>query len=188
MKKIDFKRIWRILKCILNIFVTIFIILFLLVVCLQRFSNNRISFFDYRMFTVVSGSMKPNYNVGDVLISKNVDPSKIKVGDDLSYLGRNGDFKDKVVTHRVVDIYQDKDGKYLFKTKGTANILEDPIVYEEQLYGVVVYKSVILSAMYKIVGTTTGMFIFIIIPIFYIVGSEILSAMLAHEEKRRNKD
>ena len=42
--------------------------------------------------------------------------------------------------------------------------------------------------MYKIVGTTTGMFIFIIIPIFYIIGSEILSAMLTREEKRRNKD
>ena len=188
MKKFDIRKFGRIVKILLNIVITIFIALFLLVVCLQRFSNNRISFFNYRMFTVVSGSMEPNYEIGDVLISKSIDPSKIKVGDDLSYLGRTGDFKDKVVTHRVVDIYIDKNGEYLFKTKGTANILEDPIVYENQLYGVVVHKSIILSFMYKIVGTTTGMFIFIIIPIFYIVGSEILSAMLAHEEKRRNKD
>ena len=184
----NLKKIGRITKCILNIVITVFIVLFLIVVCLQRFSNNRISFFNYRMFTVVSGSMEPNYKIGDVLISKTVEPSKIKVGDDLSYLGRTGDFKDKVVTHRVVDIYQDDKGEYLFKTKGSANMLEDPIVYEDQLYGVVVHKSVILSFMYKIVGTTTGMFIFIIIPIFYIIGSEILSAMLTREEKRRNKD
>lgn len=187
MKKFNVGKVWHIIKSILNIVITVFIVLFLIVVCLQRFSNNRISFFNYRMFTVVSGSMEPSYKIGDVLISKEVEPSKIKIGDDISYLGSNGDFKDKVVTHRVVDIYKDDNGDYLFKTKGTANILEDPIVYEDQLYGVVVHKSVILSFMYKIVGTTTGMFIFIIIPIFYIIGSEILSAMLTHEEKRRNK-
>ena len=33
------------------------------------------------MFTVVSGSMEPKYKIGDVLIAKEKDPSKIKVGD-----------------------------------------------------------------------------------------------------------
>lgn len=64
-----------------------FLVAFIVVVCLQRFSDNKISFFNYRMFTVISGSMKPKYDIGDVLISKKEDPSKIKVGDTISYLG-----------------------------------------------------------------------------------------------------
>ena len=48
----------------------IFCMLFVLVVCMQRFSNNELSFLNYRMFTVVSGSMIPKYNIGDVVTYK----------------------------------------------------------------------------------------------------------------------
>ena len=106
-----------IFKTIYYIFI-VFLIAFVLVVCLQRFSNNRISFFKYRMFTVISGSMEPKYKVGDVLIAKEVEPSKIKVGDTISYLGMSGDFAGKVITHQVVGINQNQDGKYIFSAKG----------------------------------------------------------------------
>ena len=134
------KKILSFVKKIVDILLTIFVISFVLVVCLQRFSNNQISIFKYRMFTVVSGSMEPEYNIGEVLISKEVNPDKIKVGDDVSYLGKSGTFKDKVVTHRVVAIEKDVDGKRIFRTKGLANLAEDPVVYEDQLYGVVIYS------------------------------------------------
>ena len=187
MKKFNYKKLWKIIKTILNILITIFVILFFVVVCLQRFSNNQLSFFDYRMFTVVTGSMEPEYKVGDVLISKVTDPEDIKVGDTISYLGKQGDFRDKVITHEVVEIEQDSNGVYYFHTKGIANLVEDPIVSEEQLYGVVIYKSVILSFIYKIISNSVGLFLFFIIPILYLVGSEIIHVMLEKEEKRRNK-
>ena len=177
----------KISKKILDWVIGIAVVLFLIVVVLQRFSNNKISFFDYRMFTVVSGSMKPIYDIGDVLISKETTPSKIQVGDTISYLGKAGSFKDKVITHKVVGINKTEDGKYVFRTKGTANLIEDPLVYEDQLYGVVKYKVKTLSLVYKLVSTKYGMLIFIIIPLFYVIGSEILFFMLDAEEKRRNK-
>lgn len=181
------KKVLSILKKVVDIVLTVFVLLFVLVVCLQRFSNNEISLFSYRMFTVVSGSMEPEYNIGDVLISKETDPSKIKRGDDVSYLGTSGTFKDKVVTHRVVKVDHDVDGKLIFHTKGLANLVEDPIVYEDQLYGVVVYEAKIISFIYKCVSTPNGMFVFIVIPILYIIGSEMIYFMLDKEEKRRNK-
>ncbi len=181
------KKFFEILKRIINVVLVIFVLSFILIVCLQRFSGNKISFFNYRMFTVISGSMAPRYNIGDVLIAKEKDPSKIKVGDTISYLGSVGQFKDKVISHEVVNITKDKNGKFLFHTKGLANIVEDPVVHESQLYGVVIYKTIILSFIYKIVSTTLGMFIFVVIPILYIVGSEMISALMEKEEKRRNK-
>ena len=181
------KKIFNIIKKILTVLVVIFVLLFLLVVCLQKFSDNKISFLNFRLFTVVSGSMVPRYNIGDVLVAKEVDPAKIKVGDDISYLGETGSFKGKIVTHEVVDIEQDEDGKYIFHTKGLANIVEDPIVYEHQLYGVIIHKMIILSLIYKIVATPIGLFALVIIPVLYIIGSEMLSFMLAKEEERRSK-
>lgn len=182
------KKIMKIVKTVLNVVISAFFILFLLVVCLQRFSDNKMSFFNYRMFTVISGSMEPKYTIGDVLISKETNPSKIKVGDTISYLGEKGDFNGKVITHQVINIEQDVDGNYIFHTKGLANLVEDPVVYERQLYGVVVHKSVVLSFIYKIIGKPFGLFLFIVIPLFYIIGSEMISFLLSKEEKRRNKE
>lgn len=181
------KKILKIFKTIVDVLITVLVLAFVMVVCLQRFSNNEISLFSYRMFTVVSGSMEPEYNIGDVLISKETKPSDIKVGDDVSYLGNSGTFNGKVVTHRVIKIEKDIEGKYVFHTKGIANLVADPLVHESQLYGVVVRKAEILSFVYKIVATKNGMFLFIGIPILYIIGSEMISFMLEREEKRRRK-
>lgn len=180
-------KIWKILKGFVNVVVVIAVLGFLFVVCLQRFTNNRMSFFNYRLFTVVSGSMEPKYKVGDVLIAKEKDPKDVKVGDSISYLGSIGQFQNKVITHEVVKIEKDKDGKYLFHTKGISNLVEDPLVSEDQYYGVVIYKCVILSFIYRIVGTPIGMLLFIIVPIFYIIGSEVIATFLEKEEEKRKK-
>lgn len=172
---------------IMRICVAVIFFGFLLVVCLQRFSDNKISFFNFRMFTVITGSMAPKYNVGDVLISKDVEPSTIKVGDTISYRGAAGDFRNKVITHQVVGVDKDEYGEYIFRAKGLANLIEDPIVYENQLYGIVIYKSVILSFIYKMVGTPVGFFMLIIVPLMFVVGSEMIIVLLDKEEKRRDQ-
>lgn len=181
------KKAFKITKYIVNTIVTTFVVLFLLMVCLQRFSNNEVSFFNYRLFTVASGSMAPQFNVGDVLIAKETAPEDIKVGDSLTYLGNSGTFTGKVVTHEVTRIEKTRSGEYIFHTKGKANLIEDPPVYEKQVYGVIVWNPKILSFIYKIVGTQYGLFIFVVLPIFYIIGSEMLTAMLENEEKRRKE-
>ena len=179
------KKIGKVLKTIFNIVVTIFVVMFLLVVCLQRFSNNQITFLGYRMFSVASSSMAPDYQVGDVLIVKITEPEDIKVGDSVTYYGKVGSFANKVITHQVIKIETNVDGKRVFHTKGISNLVEDPLVYEEQIYGVVQFKAEILSFIYKVVNTKHGMFILVILPIFYIIGSEMLAFMLENEEKRR---
>lgn len=181
------KKAFKIIKYIVNTLITVFVVLFLLMVCLQRFSNNEVSFFNYRLFTVASGSMAPQYNVGDVLIAKETAAEDIRVGDSLTYLGNTGTFTGKVVTHEVTRIEKTDDGQFIFHTKGKANLIEDPPVYENQVYGVIVWNPKILSFIYKIVGTQYGLFIFVVLPIFYVIGSEMLTAMLENEEKRRKE-
>ena len=187
MKKETIKTIFKIIKGIINTIIVLVVLAFVLIVCLQRFSNNKISFLNYRMFTVVTGSMEPKYKIGDVLIAKEKDPSEIKVGDAISYLAQKGEVKNNVITHEVVNITKDENGKYLFHSKGLVNLVEDPVVHEEQLYGVVVYKAKLLSTIRKIISTDIGMLLLIIIPILYIIVSEAIAILIEKEEKRRVK-
>ncbi len=175
-----------VLKIIRYFFIIIFI-LFVSMVCLQRFSNNRISMFNFRLFTVISGSMEPKYKIGDVLVAVETKPEDIKVGDVISYLGKTGSFQDKVITHQVIKIEKDEQGKHYYHSKGLANAIEDPIVEEDQLYGVVKYKVKTLSLVYKIVGKPLGFFLFVVVPILYIIISELVTSLLEKEEIRRQK-
>ena len=185
MRKIFDSTGFKICSIIFKVLIWICLIAFVISVCMQRFSNNRLSVLTFRMFTVVSGSMKPTYDIGDVLIAKEIKPENVKVGDTISYQGTVNSFKDKVVTHQVVGI-EKVDGKYYFRTKGLANLVEDPIVSADQVYGKVIYKSFIISFIYKIVSTNVGFYSFIIVPILYIIISEIISTLLEREEKKRN--
>ena len=180
----------KILKYIfktLQVLVYVALALFVFVVVLQRFSDNKISFFNYRMFTVISESMAPKYKVGDILVSKEVNPSKIKVGDVISYKGTSGSFQGKIITHQVTEINKNSSGKYVFHAKGLANIIEDPLVYEDQLYGVVVYKTKILSLIYKIIATPVGFILFVLIPITVTIGTEIIENKMEKIEKSKKK-
>ena len=171
----------------IQILVYVVLALFVFVVVLQRFSDNKISFFNYRMFTVISESMAPKYKVGDILVSKEVNPSKIKVGDVISYKGTSGSFQGKIITHQVTEINKNSSGKYVFHAKGLANIIEDPLVYEDQLYGVVVYKTKILSLIYKIIATPVGFILFVLIPITVTIGTEIIESKMEKIEKSKKK-
>ena len=188
MKNEKLKKIFGIIKTIFNTIIVIVVLAFVLMVCLQRFSGNKISFLNYRMFTVVTGSMEPKYKIGDVLIAKEKAPNEIKIGDAISYLAEKGEIKNNVVTHEVVNITKNENGEYLFHSKGIANLIEDPIVHEKQLYGVVVYKTKLLSYIRKIISTDLGMLLLIIIPILYIIISEMIAILIEKEEKRKERN
>ena len=117
LKKLKQNKALKIIGEILYILLFIIVILMLIVVILQRVTDNSVTIGGYRMFTVATGSMVPQYEVGDILISKEIEPSEIKVGDDIVYRGKEGSFKDKVVTHRVISIEQEN-GEYKIITKG----------------------------------------------------------------------
>lgn len=78
----------------------------------------------YRSFTVLSGSMEPEYPVGAMLYVKPINYQELKVGDVISYVASD----DKtVVTHRIVKIEVDEADAtvWRFKTKGDANKTAD---------------------------------------------------------------
>ena len=178
----------KFLKIFLTVIKTVFIVVILLFVSFvlfQRFSKNNKSIFGYRMFAVVTGSMEPKYQIGDVLLCKDVNTDTLKVGDDITYLGKEGSFKDKVITHRIIKIDDSKDEK-IFQTKGIASSSADPPIVANQIYGKVSRKLVVLSAFHSYSTSNIGFFFFVIIPIMLLIGTEVVQTMIEKYERKNN--
>ncbi len=167
---------------IVKVITTIFLVLLILIIAIQRFSNNNIAIGGIRVFTIITESMYPEYKVGDMIIAIDTPADKINVGDNVVYKGEIADFKDKIVTHKVIAKYKTKDG-YRFTTKGVNNMIEDPEITDKQIIGKVVYKTVILSIISKLVNDTTTFFVVIFIPFTLLVFLEILAVIKERETK-----
>lgn len=161
----------------------ILIILILIAVLIQRFSNNNIALGGIRIYSVATGSMIPKYQIGDILISKEVEPEEIKIGDDITYMSDEQGSEGKLITHSVVDI-KNEDGVYKFTTKGIANTSNDPEISEEQVYGKVIYKPVILSGINKITRNVYAFYFLIIVPIAIIIAKMLADFFIRREEEK----
>ena len=76
--------------------------------------------FGYKPFIVLSGSMETKIRIGDLIITKIIDPTSLKVDDVIAFR----DEENTVTTHRIIDII-DKDGTTYFVTKGDNNSSQD---------------------------------------------------------------
>lgn len=119
------------------------------------------SFFGIKTYVIISGSMMPELEIGDIVITKNVKQEELKVGDIISF--RKGQV---VVTHRISEVLY-LDGKVQFRTKGDSNNVEDTeTIGEEVIEGKVINKVPVIG---KIVITLKNKIVIIEIIVFYYI-------------------
>lgn len=156
------KNVIRIVLKLLYQILVVFCLIVAVVIIFQKISDSNKSIAGYRIFRVITGSMEPAYDVGEVVISKEVDPKSIKVGDDIVYLGSYGEYSGKIIMHEVVAIDTDENGNLNFHAKGLhSSSVEDPQIKESQIYGVVKFKSGILTVLYKLATNIYSLFVII---------------------------
>ena len=188
-KKLKDNKVLNLIGNILYTLLVLLVVLILITVVLQRASNNNLSLGVYRIFNIATGSMQPKYEVGDVLVSKTISPSEIKKEDDITYLGKEGDFAGKIVTHQVIDI-ENENGNYKFHTKGLANTEEDPIVGQDQVVGKIIYKVKTLSIISKIIQNLYSLYFVIFIPVALLIFIEIrriIIDLIADKKSKQNE-
>lgn len=98
------------------------LIIYLVFICIHRISIDN-SIFGYRLLSIENNEMYPKYKVKDIVIVKDIDTNKLKVGDDISYIGDCCGQGGMTVNHRIVKI--DKEANKI-TTKGINMPLEDP--------------------------------------------------------------
>ena len=173
------KMIWKVLKWVMGFL----IILIVSVIVIQRVSNNKITLGGYSIFTVVTQSMIPKYQVGDMLLARVSDTSRLKVGDDVVYMGSVGTFAGKIVTHQIIEIEEGSPRR--FHTKGINNMIEDPVVDEGQILGRVVTKLTILSMISKVISNQFGFFFIIFVPIVVLIFGIVMDTV---NDKKKKSD
>ena len=114
----------KIFKYAGNIIFALFVIVLVLIIYSKiRATKNadRIpSIFGYKFLTVLTGSMSPYMEPGDMIVVKNTSETDIEVGDVITYKKS----EHMTVTHRVIEKLH-KEGKVVFRTKGDANNVSD---------------------------------------------------------------
>lgn len=86
------------------------------------------------MMAVVSNSMKPTFERGDLLIVEGVSsPTDVKRGDIIVYYS---ELQEALIVHRVIEVLVDENGHIKFRTQGDANLGPDPkLVNPEDVRG-----------------------------------------------------
>ena len=137
------------LKKIWNIASTVIVVL--TVLCAVFLVGSRLM--GHQVYTVISGSMEPIYNVGDLIYVKEVDVNTIKIGDDITYIMN----KEGVIsTHRVIGI--DAETQH-FQTKGINNNTVDTPVHFKNVLGVPQFRIRYLGYVANFIQNPPGTYI-----------------------------
>jgi len=162
-EKIENNKFLNVSYRILKIIFTIFLVFALIVVLIQKFFNNK-AIMGYRVFSVASESMKEEYSIGDIIIIKEVEAPELKVGDNVTYVGKKGNLSGLIITHKIMSVRKDNND-YYYITKGTSNEVEDPEISYQQIYGKVIYKTIVFSYVGRLMSNVYSYY-----ALFTIVG------------------
>jgi len=137
--------------------------------------------FGLQVYTTLSGSMNPSLNTGDMVVTKNVSPNEVQVGDIITY---RSPVDGRLTTHRVVEIK--RQNRLLFRTKGDANDDADPyLVPPQNILGKVFFILPLLGYITRFIKTPFGLILTLLIPGFTIIGMEVEN--IRSEIKARKK-
>ena len=127
-------------------------------------------FMGYKPFIVLSGSMEPEILAGDLIVTKEIAPEDVQVGDVISFCVD----QDVVVSHRVTEI--ETEGGLSFLTKGDANIGMDATeVLPEDLEGVYLWRFGGMGEFALFLQTPVGMLLFVVVPLGLFIIYDIVS-------------
>lgn len=136
------KKTWDVITTLIVIVVVIFALLLV-----------GVRLLGIQVFSVISGSMEPDYPVGSLIYVKEVDPNDVEVRDVITYVLPNN----MPSTHRVVRIDTENQ---LFYTKGDANDTEDGApVHFQNLIGTPIFTIPYLGFVAHYIQNPPGMYV-----------------------------
>ena len=144
----------RILRNLVIVFLALIVIFNLYLIVSQLFLKNELpKFFGYAQVVVISGSMQPEIEVGDLLIIH--EQQQCAVNDIITY--RSGA---SFVTHRIIAVNANE-----LVTQGDANNVADPVIALSQAEGKVVLRLPGVGKLIYFLKTERGIYLTALIVI-----------------------
>lgn len=167
----------RVLKIISS---AIFVILVLIVVLALGYilrvrylsTQGRLGEIKLNFYTILTQSMYPAIEAGDIIITYKNDDNIYNAGDVITFVSSaNGGI---TITHRVEEVYS-VNGVYSYKTKGDNNNVADrEVVNSNDVLGKVVLKIPKAGYIQQFLVTRTGWIVAVVLPCMGIVIYDLL--------------
>ncbi len=186
------KGIFRTVFNVVSVVIILFAIAMLLTVVMTK-PGQVPNVFGHSVFRVMSGSMEPTLPVDTLIAVRLSGGEDVQKGDIITFYSKDPSLNGSINTHRVIDITEEN-GVRAFVTKGDANQIVDRYPVEKQdLVGVVVFSSVLLGKVVRLVSNPVVFVPLILIPLVLLLASNIirtvrLSKQMLQEEELAEED
>ena len=146
------------------------------------------SFGGFMPMIVLTDSMYPYIESGDLIICHTAEAEEIQVGDVISFFDPAGNGT-SIVTHRVIEIVSE-DGAIKFRTRGDNNNTEDKaLVPADNLVGI--YKEIRIAGAGNVamfLQTTAGLIVCVVCPLVLLVGYDLLRRRKVDKVRQKDTD
>ena len=140
----------------------------------------------YNAFVVLTGSMLPEIQVYDVVVTKRANTEDLKEGDVITFSSSDSRFAGTTITHRIIKVNKPKSSNddYTFQTKGdNNNVADSALVQANNIYGKVMFKIPKLGYLQEFLASDGGWILVILLPCLAVVSYDIVT--LAKGIKRK---
>ncbi len=135
---------------------------------------------------VLTDSMYPEIQSGDLIICRQTAPENVKVGDIICFFDPTGNGT-STVTHRVVEITETEEGELAFITRGDFNNTNDlKPAPASKLVGVYQKRIPGAGKAAMFMQTTTGLIVCVVLPLVVLVAIDLIRTK--RFEKKHNTD
>ena len=140
----------------------------------------------YNAFVVLTGSMLPDIQVYDVVVTKKVAAKTLEEGDVITFASSDSRFLNTIITHRIIKKNYDKEtNAYTFQTKGdNNNVADSALVNSNNIYGKVIIKIPKLGYLQEFLTTGGGWIMVILLPCLVVISYDIVKLAKSLKKKK----
>ena len=140
----------------------------------------------FNAYVVLTGSMLPEIQVNDVVVTKKVEASTLKVGDVITFASADTRFLNTIITHRIIrKEYDTKTKTYSFQTQGdNNNVADSALVPQNNIQGKVILKIPKLGYLQEFLASDGGWIIVILIPCLTVISYDIVKLIKGVKKKK----
>ena len=167
----------RILKIISSaIFVLLLIVIVLIIFYIVRVnflaSDDKLGEVKINFYTILTQSMHPTIDAGDVVVTYKNDKNAYNTGDIITFISNNNG--GIVITHRIYEVYN-VNNALSYKTKGDNNNAPDnEIVSSDKVLGKVVFRVPKAGYIQQFLISKTGWVVAVVLPALGIIIYDVM--------------
>ncbi|MGD6833418.1 signal peptidase I [Sutcliffiella halmapala] len=162
---------------------TITTILFIMVILFSIFaslnSNKPLSVLGIKPLTVLSNSMAPVFEAGDVIITREVDPGDLSKGDIISFYNE----EQLLVTHRITSIVEADGGRHFYTKGDNNNSADENVTTANEIVGKKIFLIPFLGYFSQFIKGPLGFLLFIALPLTGYVCIAVFEKMKSKRKK-----